>query len=80
MQKIIQVSHLRCRDCGVEFDYAYLPGGSFTSIRLGNSRLMCCPGYGKRSVFNISKTRVDPNSHHCDLRVGPSQVAVSPGK
>jgi hypothetical protein len=72
MPNIIQVSHLKCKKCGVGFDYAYLPGGSFTSIRLGNSRFMRCPNCKKWSVFNLTKTRVDPNTHHCELRVGPS--------
>jgi prepilin signal peptidase PulO-like enzyme (type II secretory pathway) len=38
----IQLSHLKCPKCGIEFDYAYLPGASFTSIRLGGSRFLRC--------------------------------------
>jgi hypothetical protein len=72
MPRIIQVAHLKCKKCGVEFDYAYLPGGSFTSIRLWNSRFIRCPSCKKWSIFNIWNTRVDPNTHHCELRVGPS--------
>jgi predicted RNA-binding Zn-ribbon protein involved in translation (DUF1610 family) len=72
MPRIIQVAHLKCKKCGVEFDYAYLPGGSLTSIRLWNSRFMRCPNCKKWSIFNIWNTRVDPNTHHCELRVGPS--------
>jgi hypothetical protein len=72
MPSIVQLSHLKCKKCGVEFDYAYVPGASFTSIRLGNSRFLKCPSCGKWSIFNLSKTRVDPETHHCELRVGPS--------
>ena len=68
----IQLSHLKCPKCNVEFDYAYLPGASFTSIRLGSSRFLSCPNCHKWSVFNIWNTRVDPKTHHCDLRIGPS--------
>ena len=69
---LIQQSHLKCPKCSIEFDYAYLPGASFTSVRLGGSRFLRCPNCHKWSVFNIWKTRVDPKTHHCDLRVGPS--------
>lgn len=72
MPNMFQLSHLKCKKCGVEFDYAYLPGGSFTSIRLWNSRFLRCPNCTKWSLFNLTKTRVDPNTHHCELRVGPS--------
>jgi DNA-directed RNA polymerase subunit RPC12/RpoP len=72
MPRIIQVAHLKCKKCGAEFDYAYLPGGSLTSIRLGKSRYMRCPNCKKWSLFNIVDTRVDPDTHHCELRVGPS--------
>jgi uncharacterized C2H2 Zn-finger protein len=68
----IQMSHLKCPKCGKEFDYAYLPGASMTSVRLGGSRFLRCPNCRKWSVFNMWKTRVDPKTHHCDLRVGPS--------
>lgn len=72
MPHVIQLSHLKCKKCGGEFDYAYLPGGSLTSIRLGNSRLLRCPICKKWSIFNIVNTRVDPDAHHCEIRVGPS--------
>jgi len=69
---IVQLSHLKCKKCGTEFDYAWIPGVSFTSVRLGNSRYLRCPVCTKWSVFNIWNTRVDPETHHCDIRVGPS--------
>jgi hypothetical protein len=31
---IVLLSHLRCPKCASEFDYAYVPGMSFTSVRL----------------------------------------------
>lgn len=69
---IVQLSHLNCRKCGAQFDYAWIPGGSLTSIRLGNSRYLRCPVCKKWSVFNIWKTKVDPESHHCEIKMGPS--------
>ena len=32
---LIQLSHLKCSKCDSEFDYVFLPGGSFASIRHG---------------------------------------------
>jgi len=72
MPNVIQLAHLNCKKCGVDFDYSYLPGASVTSLRLWNSRFLRCPICKKWSVLNISKTRVDPSAHHCELRVGPS--------
>jgi hypothetical protein len=69
---VILVSHLRCKKCDVEFDYAYLPGASVTSFRLGRSRLMRCPNCKRWTTFNLHDTRVDPATHHCELRFGPS--------
>jgi hypothetical protein len=68
----VMLSHLKCPKCNTEFDYAYLPGASFTSLRLGNSRLLQCPECHKWSTFNLSSTRVDPKTHHCERRIGPS--------
>jgi len=67
-----QLSHLVCSHCGFEFDYAWVPGASFTSIRLGIARLFNCPRCGESSLFNIWDTRVDPATHHCETRIGPS--------
>ena len=69
---IVQLSHLKCKKCGTEFDYAWFPGVSFTSARLGNSRFFRCPVCGGFSVFNIWDTRVDPETHHCPIQIGPS--------
>jgi hypothetical protein len=68
-----QLSHLVCPHCELEFDYAWLPGASFTSIRLGPLRLFNCPRCGELSLFNIWRTKVDPDTHHCETRIGPSQ-------
>jgi hypothetical protein len=69
---IVQLSHLKCKKCGTEFDYAWIPAASLTSVRLGNSRYFMCPVCKKWSFFDIWHTRVDPKTHHCDIRIGPS--------
>ncbi len=68
----VQVSHLVCGNCGSQFDYAWVPLMSFTAIRFGAARLFACPVCGKFAAFNIWNTRVDPETHHCDIRIGPS--------
>ncbi len=68
----VRLSHLQCPKCGAGFDYAWVPGVSFTAIRLGRSRSFACPVCGQWSVFDIWDTKVDPETHHCDIRIGPS--------
>jgi hypothetical protein len=53
-------SHLRCPKCEKEFDFDYVPGASFTALRLGKSRYMACPLCHRWSLFNLADTRV-PN-------------------
>ena len=72
VSEIIQLSHLKCRKCNAEFDYAWIPGGSLTSVRLGNSRLLRCPVCKRWAIFNIWDTKVDPKTHPHHLRIGPS--------
>jgi hypothetical protein len=72
LSRIVQLSHLKCVKCGAEFDYAWIPGGSFTAVRLVNWRYFMCPVCKKWSFFDIWHTRVDPKTHHCDIRIGPS--------
>jgi hypothetical protein len=69
---IVQLSHLKCEKCGTEFDYAWIPGVSFTSVRLLRWRFFRCPVCGAFSVFDIWDTRVDPKTHHCPIQIGPS--------
>ncbi|MDG6906176.1 MAG: hypothetical protein JRN20_10375 [Nitrososphaerota archaeon] len=53
-------SRLKCPKCGKEFDYDWLPGGSFTAVRLGTKRYMSCPLCKKWSTFDILSTIVPP--------------------
>jgi hypothetical protein len=53
--KTSQMSHVKCKKCGKEFDYKWIPVGSILRYLILNC--------GKRSLFNISETRVDPKEH-----------------
>jgi DNA-directed RNA polymerase subunit RPC12/RpoP len=54
-------SRLTCPKCGKQFDYNWVPGGSFTSARLGYERYMRCPHCGQLSIFDIFSTRTKKN-------------------
>ena len=50
---IVQRSHLRCPKCQQEFDYDWVPGASFTAVRLGPARYMACPLCHHWSTFDL---------------------------
>ena len=64
-----RMSHLVCPNCGFQFDYQWILGMSFTSIRWFGSRYFSCPRCGVSSWFNIRDTEVDPEIHHCETRI-----------
>ncbi len=49
----VQRSRLTCSKCGQVFDYDWIPGGSFTSVRLGPGRYMSCPLCHRWSYFDL---------------------------
>jgi hypothetical protein len=53
--KLTWTRHLRCPKCGGEFDYEFVPGASFTALRLGNARFMRCPLCHKFATFPMSR-------------------------
>jgi hypothetical protein len=55
-------SRLTCPNCKETFDYNWVPGGSFSAVRLGKSRYLSCPRCGKWSIFDIMATRVTSKS------------------
>lgn len=55
---LVQRSRLTCPECHREFDYDWVPGGSFTAVRLGTGRYMACPLCQKWSYFNIYNTMI----------------------
>lgn len=60
--RVIQRSHLRCPKCDGEFDYDWIPGVSFTAVRLGTKRYMACPKCHRWSTFDIlSSAEIAPS-------------------
>jgi transposase-like protein len=51
-------SRLKCPKCGKQFNYHWIPGATFTSLRYGNKRHLRCPYCHQVSIFDIAKTRV----------------------
>ncbi len=51
-------SHLHCPKCRTEFDYDWVPGVSFSAVRLGTGRYMACPSCGGWSYFDLYGTIV----------------------
>ncbi len=49
-----RVARLTCPKCQRSFDYAFVPGASLTSLRLGRSRYFACPLCGRWSVFPLT--------------------------
>lgn len=54
---LLSRSRLTCPKCSRTFDLDYLPGASFTALRLGHSRYMACPLCGKWSTFDLRERR-----------------------
>jgi len=51
-------SRLTCPKCGKQFDYEWVPGGSFNSVRLGTKRYLQCPNCHQWSTLDIWNTRI----------------------
>ena len=54
---------LQCPKCHAVFDYEFIPGASFTAVRLGTSRYLRCPICRRFSVFPMSRTEVPGLAH-----------------
>jgi len=57
---VVRENTLVCPKCNKQFDYQFVPGASFASLRLGRSRYMKCPLCGKWSVIKIVGPPVMP--------------------
>jgi RNA polymerase subunit RPABC4/transcription elongation factor Spt4 len=51
-------SRLNCPKCSKQFDFNWVPLGSFSSVRLGSERYLSCPNCHKWSTFEIWNTRI----------------------
>jgi len=55
---LVSRARLVCPKCGGTFDYDFVPGASFTAVRLGTSRYMPCPLCHRWSTFDVSSNRL----------------------
>jgi formate dehydrogenase maturation protein FdhE len=67
---MVRQSRLTCPKCGGAFDYAFVPGASATSLRLGRSRYMACPLCHRWSVIRLGGAP-SPSPPEGGDRVGP---------
>ena len=61
---IVIKTKVTCPKCGQTFDYEFVPGGSFSAIRLGKYRYMKCRKCGKWELFNITENLSETQKHH----------------
>jgi RNA polymerase subunit RPABC4/transcription elongation factor Spt4 len=52
-------SRLTCPKCGKQFNYEWVPGGSFSAVRLGNKRYLQCPNCHQWSTFEVWDNRIE---------------------
>ena len=51
-------SRLKCPKCGKQFNYHWIPGATYTSLRYGNKRHLNCPYCHQKAIYDIARTRV----------------------
>jgi hypothetical protein len=57
----VTTSIVECPHCHYRFNYEFIPGGSFYSIRLGTQRLFKCPHCREIHRFNVTHFGTDPS-------------------
>ena len=57
-------SSLSCPKCQKPFNYDWIPGVSFNSLKLGKGKSLECPRCHEWSTFNILDTRKDGKEDH----------------
>jgi hypothetical protein len=57
----VTTSIVECPHCHYRFNYEFIPGGSFYSIRLGKQRLFKCPHCKELHRFSITHFGTDPS-------------------
>jgi hypothetical protein len=59
---LVSRSRLTCPKCHRTFDFQFIPGASFTAIRLGTGRYMSCPLCHRWSFFELYRNQVPAGS------------------
>jgi hypothetical protein len=63
-------SRLICPRCKKQFNYHWVPGATFTSLRYGNKRHLNCPYCHTMSIFEVASTRVSKISNVRKIKTG----------
>jgi hypothetical protein len=73
-------SIVECPHCHYRFNYEFIPGASFTSIRLGPARIFKCPNCKELHKFNITHFGTDPslptNGDNAETSIGGKNIAL----
>ena len=81
--KPITTSIVECPHCHYKFNYEFIPGTSFTSIRLGPARIFKCPNCKDLHKFNISHLGTDStlptHGDNIDTSIGGKTIGLAIG-
>ena len=76
-------SIVECPHCHYKFNYEFIPGASFTSIRLGPSRILKCPNCKELHKFYINHFGTDPSlpthGDNAETSIGGKNIALAAG-
>lgn len=73
----MDVASLHCAHCGYHFNLEYVPGVSFSALRLGVGRSFKCPKCRTRGLFDLSVSRRDPGAATYRDPVGRGAAALA---
>ena len=73
-------SIVECPHCHYRFNYEFIPGASFTSIRLGTRRIFKCPNCKELAEFDLNHSGADPSlpthGDSAETSVGAKRLAL----
>ncbi len=76
-------SIVECPHCHYRFNYEFIPGASFTSIRLGPARIFKCPNCKELHKFYINHFGTDPllptHGDNAETSIGGKNMALAAG-
>lgn len=76
-------SIVECPHCHYRFNYEFIPGASFTSIRLGPARIFKCPNCKELHKFYINHFGTDPSlpthGDNAETSIGGKNIALAAG-
>ena len=76
-------SIVECPHCHYRFNYEFIPGASFTSIRLGPARIFKCPNCKELHKFYINHFGTDPSlpthGDNAETSIGGNNIALAAG-